>query len=189
MKKILLSAALLFATTASASATEVFTNPAAFDGLSAAPSAATALVDDCLSPDSSSRAIRACTKVMRASAPNKDIRARLLTQRAVHQMALGRFDAAAKDFTRAGELSGDAGLESMGHGFVAMLDEDLSSARANFEDCTRTASVAPLAEYGLGLTHQMAGETQAAADAYDRALALRPQWSAVTEQIETLPTR
>jgi Tfp pilus assembly protein PilF len=107
----------------------------------------------------------------------------------LHQLALGRHDDAAKDFSRAGILSDDLAIESLGHGFAAMMDNDLATARRKFEDCNNQGSIAPLAEYGLGLTHQMAGETDAAREAYTRALTLRPGWVAVSEQMATLTVK
>lgn len=186
MKTFLLSAGIVLAMSATAAASETFPNALLSDGLSAVPSPAQASLNDCVSLDSSSRAIRACTKALRAAAPNNDVRSQLYTRRALHQMALGRHDDAAQDFTRAGDLANDTGLESLGHGFAAMMENDLTTARRKFEDCNKQGGIAPLAEYGLGLTHQMAGETDAARDAYARALSLRPGWVAVTEQMATL---
>mgnify|MGYP001110182406 CR=1 FL=1 len=186
MKTILLSAGFVLAMTVTTSASETFPNATLANGLNVLPSPAQASMNDCLSTESSSRAVRACTKALRASAPNADVRSQLYTRRALHQMALGRHDNAAEDFSRAGDLANDRGLESLGHGFAAMMDNDLTTARRKFKDCNNHGNVAPLAEYGLGLTHQMAGETEAARDAYTRALNLRPGWVAVSEQMATL---
>lgn len=186
MKTFLLSAGLVLAMSGTAMASETFPNTLTSTGLSALPSPAQASLNNCLSMESSSRAIRSCTKALRASAPNDDVRSQLYARRALHQMALGRHDDAAEDFTRAGNLANDTGLESLGHGFAAMMENDLTTARRKFEDCNNQGRHTPLAEYGLGLTHQMAGETDAARDAYARALTLRPGWAAVTEQIATL---
>ncbi|GHB03544.1 hypothetical protein GCM10009069_27720 [Algimonas arctica] len=182
MKTLLLSATLVLAMTGTAAANETLTPT----GLNAVQSPAHAALNDCLSVDSSSRAVRACTKALRASAPKADVRSQLYARRALHQMALGRQDNAVKDFTRAGDLANDRGLESIGHGFAAMMSNDLTTARRKFEDCNDQSRHAPLAEYGLGLTYQMSGETDAARDAYARALSLRPGWTAVTEQMATL---
>lgn len=186
MKTFLLSAGLVLAMTGTATASETFSNTLTATGMNAVSSPAQASLNNCLSLESSSRAVRACTKALRASAPKDDVRSQLYTRRALHQMALGRHDDAAQDFTRAGDLANDTGLESLGHGFAAMMENDLTTARRKFEDCNNQGGIAPLAEYGLGLTHQMAGETDAARDAYARALSLRPGWVAVTEQMATL---
>lgn len=186
MKIFLLSAGLALAMSATASASETFPNASINSGLTGVQSPLQASLSECLSTESSSRAIRACTKSLRAAAPNDDVRSQLYTRRALHQLALGRHDDAAKDFSRAGDLSDDRGIELLGHGFAAMMNNDLTTARRKFEDCNNEGSVAPLAEYGLGLTHQMAGETDAARDAYTRALNLRPGWVAVSEQMATL---
>jgi Tfp pilus assembly protein PilF len=189
MKTILLSAGLVLAFVGTAAASETFPNASIATGLDTVQSPAQATLDACLSMESSSRAIRACTKTLRASAPNDGVRSQLYTRRALHQMALGRHENAAEDFTRAGDLANDRGLESLGHGFAAMMENDLTTARRKFEDCNNQGRHAPLAEYGLGLTYQMAGETAAARDAYVRALTLRPGWAAVTEQMATLEVK
>lgn len=188
MKALYIAAGLILATATAASATETFTNASITNSLSAVPVAAQVDLNDCLSTESSSRAIRACSKTIRAAQPNDDVRAHLYTRRALHRMALGRYDDAASDFTRAGELKDDDGLELLGHGFTAMMQNDLSKARRKFEDCNNRGKIAPIAEYGLGLTYQMAGETLEAREAYQRALSLRPNWTAVTEQMATLET-
>lgn len=186
MKTFLISAGLVLAMSGTAIASETFPEALTSTGLSGVQSPAQASFNNCLSMDSSSRAIRSCTKALRSSAPNDGVRAKLYTRRALHQMYLGRHDDAADDFTRAGDLANDSGLEALGHGFAAMMDNDLTTARRKFEDCNNQGRHAPLAEYGLGLTYQMAGETDAARDAYIRALNLRPGWRAVTEQMATL---
>ncbi|MEM7728582.1 MAG: tetratricopeptide repeat protein [Pseudomonadota bacterium] len=178
------SAALAGATAAHAG--ETFADPTIADGLAAFPAALQETVSDCLNGESSSRAIRACSKTIRASVPNDELRAHLYTRRALHKMALGRFDDAASDFSRAGNLSGNSDLGSLGQGFAAMMDKDLTTAQASFRMSAEDAATAPLAEYGLGLTHQMAGETDEARNAYERALTLRPGWDAVTERMDAL---
>lgn len=182
-----LAAALTLATSATAFATERL--EAIGSGLSTISPEAQTDLTRCLSDESSSRAVRSCTKSLRAATPNDDVRAHIYTRRALHRLALGRFDDASGDFSRAAELKGDASLASVGDGFAAMMDSDLSTAREKFKDCSQSASVAPLAAYGLGLTHQMAGETLEARDAYQQALTLRPGWDAVEVQIETLEAR
>jgi tetratricopeptide (TPR) repeat protein len=189
MKTFLLSAGLALAMSATASANPTFPNAPINSGLTAVQSPLQVSLNECLSTESSSRAIRACSKSLRAAAPNDDVRSQLYTRRALHQLALGRHDDAAKDFSRAGNLSSDRAIESLGHGFAAMMDNDLATARRKFEDCNNQGSIAPLAEYGLGLTHQMAGETDAAREAYTRALNLRPGWVAVSEQMATLTVK
>jgi tetratricopeptide (TPR) repeat protein len=176
--------ATLLASTAQAN--ETFGNPALADGLSSIPASLQQTLSQCLSEDSSSRAIRACTKTIRASAPNADARAHLYTRRALHKMALGRFDDAAGDFDRAADLSGNDDLGTLGQGFAAMMDQDLTTAMASFESSNDNAATAPLAEYGLGLTYQMAGDSDEARKAYERALELRPGWTAVSERVEQL---
>jgi len=186
MKSLILSAGLTLALVGTASANETFSNTSMANGISSVSSASQVTLNDCLSEDSSSRTIRACSRAIRNAAPNDQVRAQLYTRRALHRMALGRHDDAATDFTRAGQLTENSGLESLGHGFAAMMNNDLTTARRKFEDCNNQGNIAPLAEYGLGLTYQMAGETDEARDAYARALTLRPGWVAVAEQMATL---
>lgn len=186
MKSLLFAAGLTLALTGTAFANGTSSNTAISSGISSVSSTAQTNLNHCLGTDSSSRAIRACTHAIRSASPNKDVRAQLYTRRALHRMALGRHDDAAVDFTRAGRLSEDQGLETLGHGFAAMMNHDLTTARTKFEDCNNQGKIAPLAEYGLGLTFQMAGETDEAREAYSRALNLRPGWTAVSEQMATL---
>ncbi|GLQ21282.1 tetratricopeptide repeat protein [Algimonas porphyrae] len=186
MKAFFLAAGLALATATTAAAVETFPDSGIAYGLSTGTATSQGLLSDCMSEDSSSRAIRACTKVLRAAGPDETIRAHILSRRGLHKMALGRFDDAATDFTRAGDLADHEGLATLGQGFAAMLDNDLMAARGHFEDCSNRGSVAPLAEYGLGLTYQMAGDTVKARQAYQRALDLRPGWDAVAVQMETL---
>ena len=189
MKSLLLTAGLTLAMAGTASASETFPNSSLLNRTNSVPTAAQNMLSDCLATESSSRAIRACSDAIRNAAPNDDVRGQLYTRRALHRMALGRHDDAAGDFTKAGSLTDNSGLESLGLGFTAMMNNDLTTARRKFEDCNNKGSVAPLAEYGLGLTYQMAGETDDARRAYERALDLRPGWVAVAEQMATLQTK
>ncbi|MGB3454792.1 MAG: tetratricopeptide repeat protein [Litorimonas sp.] len=182
MKTLILSATVMLATATAAHANEVFADPLIADGLASVPAGLQQTLEDCLSEDSSSRAIRACTKTLRAAPPNDDLRANLYTRRALHKMALGRFDEAATDFDRAGAVSGAEDMAALGQGFAAMMDRDLASAKSVFEAKPGT----PLAAYGLGLTHQMAGNDAEARKAYERALELRPGWVAVTDRMDAL---
>lgn len=188
MKSLYLAAGLVLATAVATSATETFSNSSIANSLNTVPAAAQADIDDCLSTESSSRAVRACSKAIRAAQPSNEVRAHLYTRRALHRMALGRYDDAAGDFTRAGELKNDESLELLGHGFTAMMQNDLAKARRKFEDCNNRGKIAPIAEYGLGLTYQMAGAKVDARNAYERALSLRPGWTAVAEQMASLET-
>lgn len=185
MKAFYIGASFALAMTGTSHA-ETFTNPTLANGLSSVSSTAQSDLQNCLAEKSSSRAVRACTKTLKNVVPDAEIKAQLYTRRALHRLALGHHEAAARDFTQVGDLTGDSSLEALGHGFVAMLDQDLGTARRKFEDCNNRGSVAPLAEYGLGLTFQMAGESEEARAAYTRALDLRPGWTAVVEQIATL---
>lgn len=143
------------------------------------------LVDSCEAAESTSRAVRACTKLIKM-APTSETRGAFTTRRALHRLALGEFERAAADFDRAGRLTGNESLGSLGTGYAALMDSDLTTARAQFEDCTSRAGLAPLAHYGLGLTYQAAGRNADARDSYQEALALRPGWSPAQAQMQTL---
>lgn len=186
MKSLFIAASLTLALCGTAVASGPVATSAITNGINSVSTQAQQTLSECLTTDSSSRAIRACTKSIRVAIPNDEVRAQLYTRRALHHMALGRHDDAAQDFSRAGQLSNDSGIESLGHGFTAMMSNDLIAARRNFEDCNNQGNIAPLAEYGLGLTYQMAGETDDARQAYTRALNMRPGWVAVSEQMATL---
>jgi tetratricopeptide (TPR) repeat protein len=186
MKHFILAVGLTCALSTAAYAQEVFADPAIADGLATVPAVMQDTLNDCLSDESSSRAIRACSKAINASIPNSDIRSQLYIRRALHKMALGRFDGASMDFARAGELSGNADLTALGQGFSAMFSNDLDEAEARFAESQDDTQLAPLAHYGLGMTHHMAGEADEARAEYDRALTLRPDWQAVKDKKATL---
>jgi Tfp pilus assembly protein PilF len=186
MKSLIITVGLTLVLAGTASANGTISNSAPTNGISSVSTAAQQTLNNCLTKESSSRAIRACTKAIRASTPNDDVRAQLYTRRALHRMAMGRHDDAARDFGRVGQLTQDSGMESLGLGFTAMLNNDLANARRNFKDCNNQGALAPLAEYGLGLTYQIAGESMEARKAYTRALDMRPGWTAVAEQMATL---
>lgn len=184
MKHSLLAAGLFLASVGTAHANEVFADPAIANGLQGATTEQQSLINDCLAPESSSRAIRACTKAIRL-APMSDAKSQLFTRRALHQMALGRFDRAADDFRRAGEMGGED-IASLGLGFSAMFNEDLETAQIHFADSSDSATVAHLAEYGMGLTYQMSGNTEQARQSYEAALEKRPGWNAVEAKLIAL---
>ncbi len=144
-----------------------------------------ALIADCTSETASSRAVRACTKAARL-ANTPDVRGELIARRGLHRLALGQFDKAGTDFERAGSLTGDTSLASLGTGFAAMMEKDLPRARSAFDDCSNFGPLAPLAQYGLGLSYQMSGDTGMAREAYAAALEMRPGWAVATEQLASL---
>lgn len=144
------------------------------------------MIEDCFTEQSSSRAIRACSDFIRQSVPDNNVRAGLHMRRGLHQLAMGRLDKAGADFERAAVLSDQDDFARLGQGFVAVMNQDLTMARAQFRDCSKTKATAPLAEYGLGLTYQIAGDTDKAKDAYERAVELRPGWELANKQLDTL---
>lgn len=186
MKALTLAAGLILATSTSALASDMSPIPGVSYGVNAGSAATNALLEQCLSEDSSSRAIRSCTKLLRAAGPNETVRAQILARRGLHKMAMGRFEEATTDFTRSGDLADHEGLATLGQGFAAMLDNDIVTAKAKFEDCNNAGEIAPLAEYGLGMTYQMSGDQDRARLAFERALELRPGWDAAEEQMALL---
>lgn len=186
MKKILLSASLVLATASAAQANEVFADPVFADGLTSTSAVVQEWIDDCLAETSSSKAIRACSKLIKAAPPKDDVKASLYTRRALHKMSLGRFDDASIDFRRAGDMSDTTEMANLGNGFAAMFNNDLETARIKFAETNEAARLAPLAAYGLGLTHEMEGDTDAARDAYEDALELRPDWKTVQDKVTEL---
>lgn len=189
MKKILLSASLVLATATASHANEVFADPVFANGMTSTSSVVQEWIDDCLSEASSSKAIRACSKLIKAAPPKDDVKANLYTRRALHKMSLGRFEEASSDFRRAGDLSENADMASLGNGFTAMFKNDLETARTSFAESRDTDTLAPLAAYGLGLTHEMDGNTEAARAAYEDALKLRPNWGTVQQKVSVLETQ
>ena len=144
-----------------------------------------ALIADCTADTASSRAVRACTKAARL-ANTSDVRGELIARRGLHRLALGQYDKAGNDFERAGSLTGDTSLASLGTGFAAMMEKDLPRARSAFEDCGNAGALAPLAQYGLGLSYQMSGDHGMARQAYATALEMRPGWAVASEQLASL---
>ena len=68
------------------------------------------LTRDCIGETSSSRAVRACTRLLRDHLMPDESEAHALAHRARHHLALGRQDRAADDFARALELAPDMAL-------------------------------------------------------------------------------
>ena len=186
MKKIFLSASLILATATAAQANEVYADPVFADGLTSTSATVQEWIDDCLSEISSSKAIRACSKLIKGAPPKDDLKANLYTRRALHKMSLGRFDDASTDFRRAGEFSENSDMAALGNGFAAMFQNDLETARHQFAESQDTEQLAPLAAYGMGLTYEMDGDAEAARAAYEDALELRPSWDAVQEKVTDL---
>ena len=152
---------------------------------SALAGSSSALIADCTSDTPSSRAVRACTKASRL-ANTSEVKGELIARRGLHRLALGQYEKAGTDFERAGSLTGDTSLASLGTGFAAMMEQDQPRARAAFDDCRTAGPLAPLAQLGLGMSFQMSGETTEAREAYSRALDLRPGWDAAAEQLASL---
>ena len=180
--------AVVFAS-GSAHAAEVFSDIYMSSGLSDVDVKAAQNLHHCLNADTeiaSSRSIRACTKAYQASIPSYELRSEILTRRGLLQFSNGKFDKAARDFTKASELSADNNLANLGNGFAALMKKDTQSAKAKFRDCDKHGELAPLAAYGLALALEQDGETQAAAQAYQQALELRPGWTAAQENLANL---
>jgi tetratricopeptide (TPR) repeat protein len=190
MKTVLITTCLAIALGAgSAHATEVFSDASLTSGLSSVDSKAAQNLRHCLSADTeiaSSRSIRACTKAYQASIPSYELRSEILTRRGLLQFSNGKFDKAARDFTKASELSADNNLANLGNGFAALMKSETQIAKAKFRDCDDHGKLAPLAAYGLALALEQDGDMQAAEQAYQQALELRPEWEAAKENLANL---
>jgi len=173
----------------SASANEVFSDNSVTSAFAAADPQAAQDLRNCLTADTelaSSKAIRACTKAYKASAPQYGLRSEILTRRGLLQLSNGKFEKASHDFKKASELSQDNNLASLGSGFAALLQNDTSAAMAKFKACDDHGDVAPLAAYGLALAFEQSGNKASAVEAYERALALKPDWAAAQENLVNL---
>ena len=187
MKTALIGAtALMLAAPAFAQNAETFSDPLIQSGLSQASSQSQIIMQDCLAPDSSSRAVRACTKAIRASVAVPEIRADLYAKRGLHQLNMGRFAKASTDFATAGRLDGENALAALGAGFTALRQERLAEARAYFAECQGHEGANALAQYGVGMSYQMEGRAEDARKAYRQALQLRPGWEAPAELLAEL---
>lgn len=169
-----------------ANANEVFSDNSVTSPFGAASLSVAQDFLNCVNADTqiaSSKAIRACTKAYQASAPQYALRSEILTRRGLLQLSNGDFKKASRDFKKASELSEDNNLANLGSGFAALLQNDTSTALARFKDCDDHGDVAPLAAYGLALAFEQIGKTDSAAEAYQRALGLKPDWPAAKENL------
>ena len=187
MKTVLIgAAALVLAAPAFAQNAETFSDPLIQSGLSQTSSQSQTIMKDCLATDSSSRAVRACTKAIKASVAVPEIRSDLYAKRGLHQLNMGRFAKASKDFAAAGRLDGENALAALGSGFAALRQDRLSEARAYFAECNGHEGANALAQYGVGMSYQMEGKAKEARAAYQEALQLRPGWDAPAELLAEL---
>lgn len=172
-------------TLAASLALTLATATTAFAGSADNTDAIQRMLDSCQTAESSTRAVIDCSKLIRMS-PDSEVRARLLTQRAVHRIALGKHKAAAKDFRFAAELTDDARLDALGDGFTAVASADYDAARDAFEDCTGRKGLAPVAHYGLGLAYSLSGDDGQARESFQQALVLRPGWAPAERGVQSL---
>lgn len=190
MKTMLISTCLAVSLAAgSASATEVYSDNSITSSLAGTNVKAMENLRDCLNADTksvSSKSIRACTKAFKDSAPRYALRSEILARRGLLQLSNGKFEKAARDFSQASELDADNNLASLGFGFSALMQENTEVALAKFKECDEHGRFAPLASYGLGLALEQKGDAAAAAQAYERALALKPGWQAASKNLANL---
>lgn len=175
----------------SASANEVFSDSSINSPFAGANPEAAQDLRNCLTADThlaSSKAIRACTKAYKASAPQYTLRSEILLRRGLLQLSNGKFEKASRDFKKASDLSEDNNLANLGSGFAALMQNDTSTALAKFKACDDHGDVAPLAAYGLALAFEQTGNPDSAVEAYERALTLKPGWSAAKENLINLRT-
>ena len=143
------------------------------------------LLDSCITGESSNRAVMACTKLVRQTVDAR-VQGELIATRAAHRVAMGNHKAAARDFDHAAALTDDRAMASLSDGFAAIGTRDLATAQARFEDCGKRGDVAPMAAYGLGVTHDMAGRSAEARDSFQQALLLKPEWALAQERLRKL---
>lgn len=174
-RKLAAAVALIFAAAVPAAADDV--GDAKSQALADAPAT---LIQLCRAGPSTERTLRACTTALRAAPPSKPLRADLYARRAVHALALGDTDGAARDFTYAARLGDSAALAALGAGFEAVDRKQPDRARAAFDRCSGNDDLLALAQYGLGLAHALDGDPTAARQAYARAQTLQPAWSLPT---------
>lgn len=190
MKAILITTCLaVVSATGSAHANEVFSDNSVSSGLASVNVEAVRNLRHCLEANTetaSSRSIRACTKAYQASIPSYELRSEILTRRGLLQFSNGRFDKAARDFTKASKLSEDNNLANLGNGFAALMNNETQIAMTKFQDCDNHGQLAPLAAYGLGLALEQDGNKHGAMDAYQQALKLKPGWSVAQENLANL---
>lgn len=174
---------------ASASASEIFSDNRVTSAVPGVSGQAAADLRLCMSADTvnvSSRAIRACSKAYKASAPHYDIRSDILTRRGLLQLSAGRFDRASRDFNFAAKLDNDNEFAYLGQGYAAMMRQDYAAATAYFEDCTSHKKAAPLAVYGLAMSAELSGDKDKAATLYQQAAQMRPDWKAPKAELARL---
>ena len=146
-------------------------------------------LSDCLSSEMqnvSSRSVRACSKAIKASIPDFEIRSDLYARRGLLQLSAGRFEKASRDFDSADRLNGKHEFASLGQGFSAMMMKDYDVAEAYFMDCKDHEGTASLASYGLGMTYELMGDKTRALEAYEKAAKMRPGWSAPQDELKRL---
>ncbi len=190
MKNILfttLFVASFGATTASAG--EIFADYSVSSAVGSVSSSAAQDLQNCLQSDmelASSKAIRACSKAYKVSAPNYEVRSDILTRRGLLQLSAGRFDKASRDFKSAARLNDDNEFAYLGNGYAAIMQKDYASAAQYFNDCASHKDAAPLALYGLGLTKELSGDMTGAVESYRKAAAMRPDWQTPREELARL---
>jgi len=140
----------------------------------------------CFSSDvetASSRAIRACSKAYKDSIPNYDIRSDILMRRGLLKLSAGRFEKASRDFKSAAKLNKVNEFAYLGQGYAALMQNDYKTAQILFEDCLSNGDAAPLAVYGLAMVQELSGDKLAAVKTYEKAAALRPDWTAPRDEL------
>ena len=185
MKNFLLSAGLVLAMSATVSANPTFPNASMNNGLTAVQSPIQASLNECLSTESSSRAIRACSEALRLT-PVTEVRSALYVKRAFLNLSQDKMKAASRDFKYAHKLGASPDYLRLGEGYQALMKGDTTRAVSIFDDCSGDKKTTSMAVYGRAIAKEMLGDKTGAAADYKYASELAPEWSAPSVEYQRI---
>lgn len=165
------------------SANEVFSDLSFSDGLNTVNSQTAENLRTCLNGETSSKAVRSCSKSLKAVQPNFEMRSDLYTRRGLLYLSSGRIDKASRDFAKAARLDNDNEFAHLGDGYVALMNKDYAAAIERFNDCASHDKAKALAIYGRAMAKEQAGDLRGAYDDFNKAAELRPDWDAPREDL------
>ncbi len=193
VRKIITASILVVATTAfPLSALGQSTNSSVTPSISRMNFKISQNLNDCIYSDvkqSSSKAIRACSKAYKAAIPRRDIKSQILMRRGLLQLSAGRFDKASQDFNRASKLNGETELTSLGQGYIALMQQNYVAATEYFNDCNTNKNAAPIALYGLAMVKENSGDLKGAVETYKAASNMYPTWQAPRKELARLKAK